>query len=100
MKFAGVALAAMAAIGLSAPVDIEPGPAPKPARKSRAKPKRKLTGVEIAARDLEAHRKFTAKRLKKAAAPVVTRQQRRAHDRQTAKGTIYRDEKTGVEHYV
>ena len=64
------------------------------------KPKRKPTGAEIAARDLEAHRKFTAKRLKKAAAPVITRQQERAMDRQKAKGTIYRDERTGVESYI
>ena len=73
---------------------------PKPARKSRAKVKAKPTGAEIATRDLEAHRKFTEKRLKKAATPVITRQQRRDADRQSAKGRIYRDEKTGVEFYV
>jgi len=64
------------------------------------KPKKKPTGVEIAARDLDAHRKFTAKRLKKAPAPQITRQQRRAAERQSAKGSIYRDERTGVEYYV
>jgi hypothetical protein len=64
------------------------------------KPKKKPTGVEIAARDLEAHRKFTAKRLKKAPPPQITRQQRRAAERQGRAGQLYRDEKTGQERYV